>query len=438
MAHGIRSAGADPERAALTALLFFCFHSILAGYSVLSHEALIDTVWDPVIRPLLLHEFAAPSEAQLLEAHAYAYGGCVIQDMGYYPFGNRFFSDLTHYVRTGDFIEALFEHSHDMYEYSFALGALAHYAADSNGHPLAVNRSVPEIYPRLKQRYGAVVTFAEDPKAHILVEFSFDVVQIAGAGYLPQSYHNFIGFKVAKALLERAFQATYGIALEDLMNEDLAIGTYRRGASEVIPRMTQIAWNKKKNEIGKLHPGIARREFVYRLSRSNYERQWGSNYNRSRFSLGKWGDEDKQLGLFARFLIFLFELLPKVGPLQTLRFQPPNPQAQAMFIDSFRVTLDRYQALLADIKHRRLVLENRNLDTGKPIRAGDYELADRTYGKLLHRLAQDRFARAAPALRNAILAFYEGPGTPQSAHKNPEASQKLSRELEEMKAVPQQ
>src|ERR1022692_3326005 len=69
------------------------------GYSVLTHEQLIDLTWADSIQPLLLRRFPMLTPAQLREAHAYAYGGCVIQDLGYYPFGKPIFSNLLHYVR---------------------------------------------------------------------------------------------------------------------------------------------------------------------------------------------------------------------------------------------------------------------------------------------------------------------------------------------------
>ena len=417
--------------------LFFSSYATLESYSVLSHEAIIDTVWDPVIKPILVKGFVSPSEEQLLEAHAYAYGGAVIQDMGYYPFGNRFFSDLTHYVRTGDFVQALLRESHDMYEYAFALGALEHYAADTYGHPLGVNRAVPEMYPKLREKYGRYVTYAQDHRAHVLVEFSFDVAQVAGAGYLPETYHNFIGFKVAKPLLGRAFQATYGIELKDLfLSEDLAIGTYRRAASEVIPRMTQIAWRDKSSEIVKLAPTTTRRKFEYRLSRSNYEREWGRNYERSRSLFRRWGVEDAQLGVLARILIFLSEHLPRVGPLQTLKFKPPTPQTQAMFIDSFRATLDNYQALLSAVRDHRLTLENKDLDTGTPTRLGEYELADKTFARLLHMLAEGHFKISTAEFRNSILTFYDDSVSHPTPESEPGEWQKILQELDELRAAP--
>ena len=105
-----------------------------AAYAVLAHEAIIDSAWDTDIRPLLLKRFPGATREELKEAHGYAYGGAIVQDMGYYPHGNKLFSDLTHYVRSGDFILALLRDSKDLDGYAFALGALSHYAADNDGH----------------------------------------------------------------------------------------------------------------------------------------------------------------------------------------------------------------------------------------------------------------------------------------------------------------
>ena len=172
------------------------------AYSVLAHEANIDALWDSTIVPMLRTRFPRSSPEQLLEARAYAYGGCVIQDLGYYPFGSEFFSNLLHYVRTGDFIAVLIADAQDVDEYAFALGALGHYSADNDGHSLAINRAVPLMYPKLKRKFGNSVTYAQSPKSHLMVEFSFDVVQVAAAAYASEAYHSFIGFKVAKPLLE--------------------------------------------------------------------------------------------------------------------------------------------------------------------------------------------------------------------------------------------
>ncbi|MGH9469233.1 MAG: zinc dependent phospholipase C family protein [Terriglobia bacterium] len=410
----------------------------LSGYSVLSHEALIDTVWRPVMAPLLLSRFPGTTPAQLQEAHAYAYGGCVIQDMGYYPFGNHFFSNLTHYVRGADFIEALLRDAQNPDEFAFALGALSHYAADNVGHPLAINLSVPDLYPKLRREYGPRVTYEDDPQAHIMVEFSFDVVQIAGAGYLPKTYHNFIGFKVPRALVQRAFMQTYGLNFGSLFFwEDFSLGVYKLGASEVVPRLTQIAWKKKRKKILRLYPSILHHRLVYRLAPENYQRPPSSRaprfYRRWKGSL-KFRTEDVQLTLMARAIVLLFELLPKVGRLQTLEFKPPTPQTQALFISSFADTIRRYESLLAEVTSNDLALENRNFDTGRPVRAGDYALADKTYATLLKKLASRHFATLTPELRANILTFYQNLNAPIATKKSPRRWRSVLRELSALHA----
>src|SRR5580692_3628935 len=184
-------------------LLILC--SACAAYSVLTHEEVVDLLWKDDIQPLLLHRFPAATADDLKTAHAFAYGGSLIQDMGYYPFGNKYFSDLTHYVRSGDFIVNLIKDARDLNEYAFALGALAHYSSDNLGHP-TVNRAVALEFPKLRRKFGTEVTYADDPKAHIRTEFGFDVTQVAKNRYTSDRYHDFIGFEVSKPLLEKAFQ----------------------------------------------------------------------------------------------------------------------------------------------------------------------------------------------------------------------------------------
>ncbi len=193
-----------------------CVPREAGAYSVLAHEANIDALWETSLRPLLARRFPRATREEVTQARAYAYGGAVIQDLGYYPFGSHFFSNLVHYVRSGDFVEALIREAQDINEYAFALGALAHYASDNVGHPEAVNRAVALMYPKLRAKHGNSVTYADSPSSHVIVEFSFDVVQAASGGYVSEMYQSFIGFQVAKPVLERAFLATYGIEMNDV------------------------------------------------------------------------------------------------------------------------------------------------------------------------------------------------------------------------------
>ena len=252
-----------------------------SGYSVLTHEEIVDLVWTDEIRPLLLQRFPTLTEDQITEAHAYAYGGAVIQDLGYYPFGSVEFSNLVHYVRSGDFVSELLRESQDANEYAFALGALAHYASDIAGHP-AVNQAVAIEYPKLRAKYGNSVRYAQDHTAHLKDEFGFDMVQVAKNRYASQQYHDFIGFQVSKPLLERSFPVVYGVELKDVLtHEDLAIGSYRFAVSRMIPQMTQIALRTHKKDMMRESPTFAKKKFLYRLSRSDYEKEWGKDYTKA-------------------------------------------------------------------------------------------------------------------------------------------------------------
>jgi hypothetical protein len=393
----------------------------VSGYSVLTHEAIIDSAWNDSLKPVLLKRFPHTTPAQLREAHAYAYGGAIIQDMGYYPFGSKFFTDLVHYVRSGDFVEALLAEAKDVNEYAFALGALAHYTADNQGHPIAVNRAVPVLYPKLRRKFGSSITYAEDPTAHLKTEFGFDVLQVARGRYKSEDYHDFIGFEVSKPVLERAFKATYGLELKDIfVNLDLALGTYRRAASSVIPEMTKVAWEMKKDELGKA--GVTRDKFVYSMSSSEYEKEWGSQYEKP-------GLADKTLALFVR-------VMPKVGPFAPLGFKPPTPEAERMFFQSFDTTLSRYRAMLNQTRVGKLDLQNRDFDTGEPTHAGEYKLADDAYAKLLEESSKKQFSTVTPELRRNILAFYGNLNAPIATKRDREKWQKTLSQLNSLKAAP--
>src|SRR5437660_1235326 len=239
------------------------------AYAVLSHEAIIDAAWERHIKPLLLKKYPQATEEALSRAQAYAYGGSIIQDLGYYPHGSPFFSDLTHYVRSGDFVLALLRDAQNVYDYAFALGALSHYATDNQGHRLATNRAVPILYPKLKSRFGDFVTYEDDTLAHVKTEFGFDVLQVAKGQYAPESYHDFIGFEVSRPLLDQAFQQVYGVELISVLDdEEKALNSYRRDVSRLIPQATRIAWSLKSKEIKADEPGATHRKFLYNLSRS--------------------------------------------------------------------------------------------------------------------------------------------------------------------------
>ena len=341
-----------------------------SAYSVLTHEEIVDLLWATEIRPLLLKRFPGLSEDQIKEAHAYAYGGAVIQDLGYYPFSSAEFSNLVHYVRSGDFVRELLVESADVNEYAFALGALAHYTSDITGHSMAVNQAVAIEYPKLRAKFGKSVTYAEDRTAHLKTEFGFDMIQVAKNRYASQQYHDFIGFKVSKPLLERVFPVVYGLELKDVLaHEDLAIGSYRFFVSRMIPEMTQVALQTHKKDIMRERPDFAKKEFLYRLSRSDYEKEWGKDYAKPGFG--------------TRILSTLLRFMPKIGPFKGLGFKNPTPQTEDMYFKSINSTVDQYRVYLEEVKTGSLAIPNRDLDTGNTTKAAEYSLADDTYAQLL-------------------------------------------------------
>jgi hypothetical protein len=394
-----------------------------AAYAVLAHEAIIDSAWDASIRPLLLKRFPDATPEQLKEAHGYAYGGAIIQDMGYYPHGSFFFSDLTHYVRSGDFVLALLRDSKDLDGYAFALGSLAHYAADNDGHSIGTNRAVPLLYPKLKKKYGDTVTYEEDKLAHVKTEFGFDVLEIAQGRYAPDNYHDFIGFGVSVPLLEQAFQETYGLELKNVLsNEDKVLGSYRHDVSQLLPKATRIAWSLKKNDILKDQPGITKRKFLYNLSRASYQKNWGKQYQPPTFG--------------ERFLAFLVRILPKVGPLKVLQLKTPTPAAEKLFEASFNATLDRYKQLLSQAATGQPDLPNDNFDTGAITGPGKYKLGDETQAKLLDGLAKQQFNGASPEIRAELLEFFGHPDAPYAMKRKPKDWAKVQAELEQLKNAP--
>src|ERR1022692_2606797 len=382
-------------RVAVWVLILFIGCPPASAYSVLTHEEIVDLLWAYSIKPLLLKRFPDATEDQITSAHAYAYGGAVIQDLGYYPFGSKEFSDLSHYVRSGDFVNELLKQSQDLNEFAFALGALSHYSADIMGHP-SVNRSVALQYPKLRAEFGNSVRYAEGKTAHLRTEFGFDMAQVAQKRYASDQYHKFIGFQVSKPLLERVFPTVYGLELKDVLaHEDLAIGSYRWAVSQMIPEMTKVALQTHKKEMLVENPSLNRKKFLYRLSRSDYEKEWGKDYTKPGFG--------------TRILSTLLRFMPKVGPFKALAFNNPTPETEDLYFKSIVATVDRYKLLLREVDAGSLRLPNYDFDSGKPTQAGEYGLTDEAYAKLLGQVAKHNFDQVSPELRANILLFYSDP-----------------------------
>jgi len=403
--------------AALIAAVLLCC-SGLSAYSVLTHEEIVDLVWADAIRPLLLKRYPGLTDDQIKEAHAYAYGGAVIQDLGYYPFGSKDFSNLVHYVRSGDFVRELLLESQDVNEYAFALGALSHYASDICGHP-AVNQAVAIEYPKLRAKFGKSVRYADDKTAHLKTEFGFDTVQVAKNRYASQQYHDFIGFQVSKPLLERVFPVVYGVELKEVLTrEDLAVGSYRFAISRLIPQMTQVALQTHKKDLMRETPNFAKRKFLYRLSGSGYEKEWGKDYVKP--------------GVGTRILSSLLRYVPKAGPFKGLAFNNPTSKTEDLYIKSINTTVDQYRAFLEQVRTDSLVLPNYDLDSGQPTKAAEYSLADQAYASLLASLLEQKFALTSTELRDNILQFYSDLSVPIDTENKSGDWQKLLIALEQL------
>jgi hypothetical protein len=392
------------------------------AYSVLTHEALIDASWKKHILPLLQSKYPAASAEDMKKAHAYAYGGCLIADMGYFPFGNVYFTNLSHYVRSGDFVENFLSESQNLNEYAFALGALCHYMADKYGHSLGTNVTVPIVYPNMEKKYGHVVTYNEDHISHSRVEISFDVLEVAKGNYASADYHDFIGFEVARPVLERAFLKTYGEDINTVFGDlDLTIGTYRWSVKSLMPTLTRTAWQLRKDDIKKTNPSINSRQFHYRMHRKQYIKEFGSSR--------------QKVGFTAKVLAFIIRILPKVGPLKVFKYKDPGPEGEKHFVQSFDTTLTHYHDALTQLQTTSIQLPDVDYDTGKPTKIGEYPLTDKTYGDLVAKLQESKFNNLTVALKQNILNFYKNADTVALAHEFPKDWKKTWAGLQAIKVA---
>ena len=381
--------------AVLLVLTFCAGHT--AAYSVLTHEELIDLAWNDSIRPLLLKKFPSATEEQLRVAHAYAYGGSAIQDMGYYPFGKQFFSNLTHYVRSGDLIAWLFRNAKTIDEYAFAIGALSHYLGDSIGHADAINPATALAFPKLGRKYGPVVTYDQSPHGHIRTEFAFDVEELANGEFAPPSYLRFIGLKVPRKFLEQAFINNYGFDIHEVLGRARpALRSYRTSVRTFIPSFAEAEVVLHGSKFP-APPGEDEtyRKFIEQVARTNYERKWNHRYGGPGFK--------------AHLLAIVVFLVPKVGGASDLAIKIPTSQTQDWYWQSVNRTVDEFRRAL-----RELVLEadgppsltNIDLDTGDRVKLGDYRRADQTYKQLLDRLTSKPEQVIPRTLKQNIIDYY--------------------------------
>ena len=394
------------------------------AYSLLTHEQIIDLTWSTSIAPLLRSRYPNLTAAQLEQARAYAYGGCAIQDIGYYPFGDKFFSELTHYVRTGDFVAALFRDSRNANELAFAVGALSHYIGDSVGHSLATNVSVPVEFPRLRAEYGPVVTYAENTHAHVQTEFAFDIDEIAHRRLAPLQYLRHVGLKVPTTLLAKAFDETYGLGENFRASKSRRINVrgYRFSVHTLIPRVAYALTVLHRHDFPPDSQSPEFQKLASEAAQAAAEADW-EKYRR-------------KPGIITYSLAGLVFILPKVGALKLLAIRGPTDATEQDYVRSVNRSSDAMRSALAKFGGPKPGLENRDLDTGAAVAPGSYKLTDETYAELLHRLVAVP-QRALPAeVKANILAFYADPNAPIYTKTMPARWREVEDDLTRLEAMP--
>jgi uncharacterized protein (DUF433 family) len=384
------------------------------AYSVLTHEAIIDLTWADSIQPLLLKRFPTLTPAQLREAHAYAYGGCVIQDLGYYPFSKPIFSELLHYVRTGDFVRALFRDSKNANDVAFAIGALSHYLGDTIGHPDAVNLSVGKEFPELAARYGPNVNYAEGEHQHVRAEFAFDIDDIANHRLAPERYLNHIGFAVPVPLLTRAFYDTYGLDLGKVLGKHPTLKGYRYSVRTLIPRVAYAETLLYRKRLPPDTPSPALDQLNAEIATLAAQDNWAS-YRR-------------HAGFGTHLLAGLIFVLPKVGALSDLSLRGPTPSAEQDYVDSLVNTTAALRQLLARATTSDGI-PNKDLDTGDGIRPGNYRLCDFTFADLLHEIARNPATPVPFGIKRDLLAFFADPNQAIYLKRKPAEFARMEAEL---------
>ena len=403
--------------------LFVCGRPA-GAYSLLTHEQLIDLTWQSSIAPLLRSRYPGITPEQLEQARSYAYAGCVIQDIGYYPFGDPFFSDLTHYVRTGDFVVHLFRDAKTANELAFAIGALSHYIGDTIGHSQATNRAVPIEFPKLAAKYGPVVTFGENEHAHVQTEFAFDIHEIAHHRLAPAHYLSHIGLNVPTKQLASAFYETYGLSedFSQARSRRINVGGFRFAVRSFLPRIAYAVTLLHRGHMpaDSTSPDLERlQEEVTRIAAEN-----------------NWDAYRKKAGIGTYSLAGLIYILPKVGPLKLLAVKGPTAATEEEYVRSLNQSTDALSAGLSRFGKPRQTLPNRDLDTGAPVRAGAYRLTDDTYAKLLDRLVADPKHTVPPGLKADIVNYYADPAAPISTKKTPAKWAQVQSELKTLETMP--
>ena len=409
----------------VVALLLGLFPRPIDAYSFLTHEDMVDVAWHGSLRPALLARFPNSTAAQLRDARSYAYGGATIQDLGYYPFGHQFFSNLTHYVRSGAFVNNLIRDSRNVNEYAFALGALSHYVGDNEGHRFATNPSTPIEFPSLGKKYGPLVTYDEAPHPHVRTEFAYDIEQLSRHEFAPVGYMHAVGFKVPHKLVERAFFETYGLSLHSVLGRaQPAFESYESSVAKVLPTFAHAEVLIHRKDFPPVQDTPAHQEFSTRQAQAGVENQW---------ALYK-----KKAGFEVHFVAFLIRIVPKIGAISDLAIRGPNEETNRWYIGSVNRSIDDYERMLGELAKdpaHQLDLPNRDLDTGNLVRPGAYRLTDKTYAELLNKLTAEPTRRVPSGLRHDVLAYYADPNAPISTKKNAHAWKRVRTALTKLEGM---
>lgn len=435
------------QTVALAILLLPFLPRHAAAYSLLTHEQIIDLTWQDSIVPLLKSSYPNLTPAQLNRARSYAYGGCVIQDIGYYPFGDQFFSDLTHYVRSGDFVLALFRNAHNADELAFAVGALSHYVGDSYGHSEATNLAVAQRFPKLEKRYGPSVNYAEGKHQHVQVEFAFDIDQIVQHHLAPLDYMRHIGIRVPQRQVALAYYQTYGLTEKFDGNRDrqfINVSAYNMATRNLIPHIAYaLTLLHRSHEPAEPDTSDA----------TEIERESAAAGN-----LYHWDGYRKKTGLETRLIAALIFVLPKFGPLAVVNVKGPTPAAETNYYQSMvaatsgmRAHLARFTPLQARFHpspgstipfatleplNAENPLPNRDLDTGQVVKPGGYRLTDSTYAKLLHHLASKPTRPIPPGIKSDVEAYYADPNSPIATKKDHDKWAQVQADLKTLATMP--
>jgi len=450
-------------------LLVFCFLTPAppaGAYSLLTHEQLIDLTWQTSIVPLLLSRYPTLTPAEIEHARAYAYGGCVIQDIGYYPFGDPFFSNLTHYVRTGDFVVNLFRNAGNADELAFAVGALSHYIGDSIGHAEATNLAVPVQFPKLAAKYGSNVNYAEGEHQHVQTEFAFDIDEIAQGRFAPVHYLRHVGLQLPTKQLALAFYQTYGLREDftDTRHSRINVRAYRFAVHGFIPQVaySTTLLHRKHEPVDTPSPDLQR--LTAEIAKVAAANDWAAYRHKP--------------GIGTYTLAGLLYILPKIGPIKLVAVKGPTQQTNADYIHSVLASTDAltyalrrftpppppsptaaiaaaadsqaapapsdtvpakplpFSAAAHQLTDPRHPLVNRDLDTGMPVQPSGYRLTDDTYATLLHRLTQTPTNTIPPGIKRDILAYYANLDLPFSTKKDPATWETLQKDLTTLQSMP--